>query len=401
MKSATLMPALLAIVQAALIPNDPKIIIVPDSVLDATIDEPLKNFVPGPVAGTDPSSLPLPSLNEGFESLSSPEETSLSGAQAWAAIELEATAALESSPEDAERFVEARARDLSEVAKGPGGKKGKKGSGKKGDGKKGNTTSKPAPPDFHRGVTREQLCTYFRGIAWKTGDLQRPVYQWQYEYVPWLIQNKGPYIKLPSATYYGANPVIQYVLDGLRHIEWILWKIERSLQYTTNFTPEEERAIIRCYYQYSGYERQVTRLPTGAPAPVSPTTAAAIPASTGNAELAEAAMKPPGKGKGPGTGKSPVTTLPGSDRWARPFPSLKKLLRLITAKAPVSKYQSYANHRIHNVLQNLDRSAIGAAQGLINKFQSTAAKDYLVYDIEEGQGLKKALSEAINAYEVK
>ncbi|KZL85101.1 hypothetical protein CI238_09357 [Colletotrichum incanum] len=369
MKSITLLAALLDIVQAATIPEASKVITIPDSVLDAAISEPLVNFVSGTIAGTNPSSL-LPS-SEGPEShsLSSPEEISLSGAEAWAAIELEAVAALGSSPEDAERLAEIRVRDLSEIAKGPGG------------GVNRDSTSRPAPPNFHRGVTKEQLCTYFRGIEWKTGDLQRPVYQWQYEYVPWLIHNKGPYI---------------YVLDGLRHIEWILWKIERSLQYTTNFTPEEERAIIRCYYQFSGYERQVTRLPTGAPAPISPTiTAAATPTSTRNVEMAKAAVKPPG------TGKSPVTTLPGSDRWFRPFPSLKKLLRIITAKAPVSRYQSYANHRIHNVLQNLDRSAIGAAQALINKFQSTSAKDFLLYDVKEGQGLKKALSEAINAYEVK
>ncbi|GJC84331.1 hypothetical protein ColLi_07169 [Colletotrichum liriopes] len=323
------MTALLAVAQAATIPEASKVVTIPDSVLDAAINEPLVNYVPGPIAGTNPSSLLPSSEDPESQSLSSPEEISLSGAQAWAAIELEAAAALGSSPEDAERLSETRARDISEIAKGPGG------------GFNRDRTSRPAPPNFHRGVTKEQLCTYFRGIAWKTGDLQRPVYQWQYEYVPWLIHNKGPYI-------------------------------------------------------FSGYERQVTRLPTGAPAPVSPTTtAAANPTSTGSVEMAKAAEKPPG------TGKSPVTTLPGSDRWFRPFPSLKKLLRIITAKAPVSRYQSYANHRIHNVLQNLDRSAIGAAKALIDKFQSNPAKNFLIYDVKEGQGLKKTLSDAINAYEVK
>ncbi|GKT92181.1 hypothetical protein Ct61P_10031 [Colletotrichum tofieldiae] len=349
MKSTTLMAALLAVAQAATIPEASKVVTIPDSVLDAAISEPLVNYVPGPIAGTNPSSLLTSSEDPESQSLSSPEEISLSGAQAWAAIELEAAAALGSSPEDAERLSETRARDISEIAKGPGG------------GFNRDRTSRPAPPNFHRGVTKEQLCIYFRGIAWKTGDLQRPVYQWQYEYVPWLIHNKGPYI---------------YVLDGLRHIEWILWKIERSLQYTTIFTPRRSAPLSAAITS-----------PT--------TTAAATPTSTGSVEMAKAAEKPPG------TGKSPVTTLPGSDRWFRPFPSLKKLLRIITAKAPVSRYQSYANHRIHNVLQNLDRSAIGAAKALIDKFQSNPAKDFLIYDVKEGQGLKKALSDAINAYEVK
>ncbi|KAJ0142374.1 hypothetical protein CTA2_1414, partial [Colletotrichum tanaceti] len=241
MRSATLVPALLAIAQAATVPQAAAaaaavVVTVSDETLDQAIAEPLINNVDGPVQGSDPSSF-ISSVIWERKWNTQYSTVAYNDAESWAAIELEAAAALEGSDAEdaeAERFVEARARDLAEVAKGPG---------------RVNVT-KPIAPDFHQGITKDQLCAYFRGIAWKTGELQRPVYQWQYEYVPWLVQNKGPYI---------------YVLDGLRYIEWTLAKIERALQYTTNFTPWEERDIIRCYYQFSGFERQVTRTPVVAP----------------------------------------------------------------------------------------------------------------------------------------
>ncbi|TQN69178.1 hypothetical protein CSHISOI_06294 [Colletotrichum shisoi] len=421
MRSATLVPALLAIAQAATVPQAAAaqaaaaaVVTVSDETLDQAIAEPLVNNVDGPVQGRDPSSFISSGIwerkwntqystvayNDGPVQGRDPSSFISSGiwerkwntqystvayndAESWAAIELEAAAALEGSdPEDAdadaERLVEARARDLAEIAKGPG---------------RVNVT-RPIAPDFHRGITKDQLCAYFHGIAWKTGELQRPVYQWQYEYVPWLVQNKGPYI---------------YVLDGLRYIEWTLAKIERALQYTTNFTPWEERDIIRCYYQFSGFERQITRtprvvVPASAPAPapaslVMPREEAVPTATPMNFEAPETEVTPPGRGKGPSKGPAKSHRGPFGP-WFLPHPSLKKLLRIITAKAPVSRYQSYANSRIHNVLQNLDRSASGAVAGLLRKLQTPEAKGSLIYDTVEGQGLRKALAEAVRAFEV-
>ncbi|OBR10505.1 hypothetical protein CH63R_06197 [Colletotrichum higginsianum IMI 349063] len=399
MRSATLVPALLAIAQAATVPQAAAqaaaVVTVSDETLDQAIAEPLVNNVDGPVQGRDPSSF-ISSVIWERKWNTQYSTVAYNDAESWAAIELEAAAAIEleaaaalegSDPEDAdadaERLVEARARDLAEIAKGPG---------------RVNVTQ-PIAPDFHRGITKDQLCAYFHGIAWKTGELQRPVYQWQYEYVPWLVQNKGPYI---------------YVLDGLRYIEWTLAKIERALQYTTNFTPWEERDIIRCYYQFSGFERQVTRTPRVAPAPAPASLVVpreeAVPTATipgiyphpttpMNFEAPETEVIPPGHGKGPSKGPAKSHRGPFGP-WFLPHPSLKKLLRIITAKAPVSRYQSYANSRIHNVLQNLDRSTSGAVAGLLRKLQTPEAKGSLIYDTVEGQGLRKALAEAVRAFEV-
>ncbi|WYZ43927.1 hypothetical protein EsH8_VII_000363 [Colletotrichum jinshuiense] len=367
MKSTILLPAFLATAIAATIPEAAQAIVVPDTTLDAAIAEPLVNYVESNVAGSDPADFLSFEDDSATQNLQSDEDA---GELAWAAIHIEALEGLETVEEMRD---ERPAPPVVRVPKDQG------------------RPARPGKNDFHLGITKDQLCTYFHGIAWKTEDLKRPVYQWTYEYVPWLIQNKGPYI---------------YVLDGLREIEWALWKIERALQYTSPFTENEERAIVRCYYAFSGYERQITVRPGTRPAPLAqplllsappaslPTFQPATPAAAPKATIAPRDMDRPFPKPFP-------RPLPFPFPWRRDNTSVKKLLRLITAKAPVSKYQSYANHRIHNVLLNLDRSTLGAVNGLINKFQTNEAKEYLVYDIKQGQGINKALDDAIKAYEVK
>ncbi|OHE94406.1 hypothetical protein CORC01_10334 [Colletotrichum orchidophilum] len=388
MKSHLLLPAaLLSLAGAATIPesanpNTANPIVVPDSVLDAAIREPLQNFVAGPVRGSDPAQL----LPVGATEPSEAEEYALAaaGQVAWAAIELEASDALgglASSSAEQESLSEARAAAVNAIAKNV-------------DASSAAAADDPPrrePNDFHLGITKDQLCEYYKGIAWKTGNLQRPVYQWQYEYVPWLIYNKGPYI---------------FVLDGLRHIEWILWKIERALINTTAFTPEEEFEILSCYYDYSGRETQITRVPTGAPALPQNTTGPSpslLPRDLVDpVTTATITIQPP-----------QPTDLPPINRpghrgaswphipWRREHPSLKKLLRLITAKAPVSKYQSYANHRIHNVLRQLEQTTLASAVALRDKFQDPSIQVFLDYDIAPGQGIRRAFEVAVEAYEVK
>ncbi|KAK1979226.1 hypothetical protein LZ30DRAFT_783579 [Colletotrichum cereale] len=407
MKSSTLMPALLALARAAAIPEAAQPVVVPDAVLDDAIKDPLINYVGGPVYGMpfdpdDPepmSANPFKPYLEGAAAdggdAAVPEENENDpsiGAQAWAALELEVLTVPDADDDGSnrppgrgrrrrgpgekndddeeegllERFDAMRARDLGEIAKGPTG---------------GAVDARPSTPDFHQGLTKNKLCAAFLGLAWKTGELQRPVYQWQQEYVPWLVDNKGPYI---------------YVLDGLRSIERVLWNIERALQYTTIFTPEEEHDIMGCYYHFSGLEWQFTR-----PPPIRTVDNGTSPAADAP-EDPEAVGKRPfdiPRPKGPHPIKGPQ---PGGDSgpgpWFHRFPSLKKLLRLITSKAPVSEFAPYANRRIHKVLVNLDRSVMGVTKSLMDTFQTQKAKDNILYDIGKGQGINRNLLQAIEAY---
>ncbi|KAK2023029.1 hypothetical protein LX32DRAFT_628887 [Colletotrichum zoysiae] len=389
MKSSTVMPALLALAQAAAIPEVAKPVAVPDSVLDDAIRDPLINYVDGPVQG-DPVGHPIYGLpfdpwdpnplsanpwqpyreSEGAEEAAAAarwekEEDPAVGGAAWAVLELHAIAALD-DPEDGpnpERLVTLRARDLAETAKGT----------------TGALPNSTLPADFHRGLTQQQICSAFLGITWKTGELLKPVYQWQPEYVPWLVENKGPYMQ---------------VLDGLRHIEWVLWKIRRGLQYTTLFTPEEEHAIMGCYYHFSGIEWQITR-PYISDS-VNNKTTLEPPALPGRKGVRPSGIPEP-QWPHPIKGKEMPVVIPGHSPWFHRHPSLKKLLRVITAKAPVSRYQTYANDRIHNVLRNLETSNV--AKALMDSFEIQKSKDQILYDIEKDQGIERALSLAKHAYD--
>ncbi|EFQ31834.1 uncharacterized protein GLRG_06978 [Colletotrichum graminicola M1.001] len=391
MRSLTLMPALLALSRAAAIPNptQPAHLAVSDEDLDAAIKEPLVNFVNGPVYGlpwypddpSPPSANPFKPYREDARVDDGVKGTSAlsNGAMVWASLELQALAAAAAAargpndidddavipseedvrlitdmvlddgyafPDDevlGRRSVETRSRDLEEIAKGPAGA----------------AANATLPADYHRGLTKDQLCSAFGGLTWKASELMTPVYQWQPEYVPWLVDNKGPYV---------------YVLDGLRHMEWILWKINRGLQYTTLFTPEEEQAIVRCWYQFSGIEWQRIRPVnyTNEPSP-----------SRKPVQLSQ-----------PSVNKEPLPGPFHPKPWSTPRPSLKKLLRVITVKAPVSRYQSYATRRIHKVLVSLEIS-------LMETMQDPRMRDYIVYDTQKGQGIEQALRLAKEAYDWK
>ncbi|KAK1705849.1 uncharacterized protein CLUP02_14174 [Colletotrichum lupini] len=400
MKSQLLLPAaLLTLTHAATIPESAKPIIVPDSTLDAAIREPLKNFITGPVHGIDPSAFfPATALSENDE-----YKLAAAGEVAWAAIELEASAALAgsvSASHEGESLRDAATVAVNSIAR--------------------SGVAPPPPPPHpphsdpphrephghHEGISREQLCEYYKGIAWKTGDLQTAVYQWQYEYVPWLVHNKGPYI---------------VVLDGLRHIEWVLWKIEQALV-NAHFYYEDEFDILKCYQDFSGRELQITHVPTTAPALPTQTTAnmtiglptntmahrpraidEQLVTTTVTIQPARPTTPPPPPGHPENNNDRPEEAgnswphLP----WRRDHPSMKKLLRLITAKAPVSKYQSYANHRIYNVLKQLEYTALASASALRSKLRDPHHQSLLDYDIWKGQGINHAFEVAIAAYEVK
>ncbi|KAF3810580.1 hypothetical protein GCG54_00013821 [Colletotrichum gloeosporioides] len=174
------------------------------------------------------------------------------------------------------------------------------------------TGGRPKIPDFHVGLDADGVCRYFQGAAWKAQELRRPMEQFSPEYVPWLVENKGPYI---------------YVLDGLREIEWSFWTLGRALEYTSSFTEEEQFKIARC------------------------------------------------------------ATLPISEPRHVHLFGFRSLLRLLEEKAPVSKYQTYANVRIVRVLENLDSSLESVRASVDRKLTSTAAKVYLIrsdyYDMYE------------------
>ncbi|KAK1481868.1 hypothetical protein CTAM01_13803 [Colletotrichum tamarilloi] len=400
MKSQLLLPAaLLTLTHAATIPESAKPIIIPDSTLDAAIREPLKNFITGPVHGIDPSAFfPATAFSENDE-----YKLAAAGEVAWAAIELEASAALAgsvSASDEGESLRDAATVAVNSIAR--------------------SGVAPPPPPPHpphsdpphrephghHEGISREQLCEYYKGIAWKTGDLQTAVYQWQYEYVPWLVHNKGPYI---------------VVLDGLRHIEWVLWKIEQALV-NAHFHYEDEFDILICYQDFSGRELQITHVPTTAPALPTQTTAnmtiglptntmahrrraidEQLVTTTVTIQPARPTTPPPPPGHPENNDNRPEEAgnswphLP----WRRDHPSMKKLLRLITAKAPVSKYQSYANHRIYNVLKQLEYTALASASALRSKLRDPHHQSLLDYDIWKGQGINHAFEVAIAAYEVK
>ncbi|KAK1636357.1 hypothetical protein BDP81DRAFT_489834 [Colletotrichum phormii] len=382
MKSQLLLPAaaLLTLTHAATIPESAKPIIVPDSTLDAAIREPLQNFVDGPIHGTDPSaSFPPDHPSENGE-----YKLAVAGEVAWAAIELEASVALAgsvSASDEGENLRDAATVAVNSIAR--------------------SGVAPPDPPhrephDHPEGITKHELCEYYKGIAWKTGDLQTAVYQWQYEYVPWLVHNKGPYI---------------VVLDGLRHIEWVLWKIEQAL-HNARFTHEDEFDILACYQDYSGRELQITHVPTNAPPLATQTTAnmtIGLPTHTmvlprGVAEVTTTVTVRPTRTTAPHPEEHKPqeagTSWPHLP-WRRDHPSLKKLLRLITAKAPVSKYQSYANHRIFNVLRQLEHTALASANALRHKLKDPHHQSLLDYDIWKGQGINHAFEVAIKAYEIK
>ncbi|TDZ17932.1 hypothetical protein Cob_v009224 [Colletotrichum orbiculare MAFF 240422] len=339
MKSTALLNALFASAAlAAILPRD-------DDAPAVDIEtEPYTNSVPLPVVGEDP--LDFLNSDEGATSLESTSTAAavLSGEEAWnqviAEIAAEATA--------------------GQTAKRQEGKPSWWPTFGGGGGGRGN--------DFHHGITADAVCTYFRGAAWKARDLRRPVQQWEYENVPWLIQNQGPYI---------------YVLDGLREIEWVFWRVERSLQYVSVFTEEEEWQIARCYYEFSGYERQLTTLPPGVPIVVRP--------ASETSDLEERQVSGPGLI----APQPPAVFVP----WIRRF-GIKSLLRLIQGKANVSRFQTYANHRIVNVLENLRRSVLGASEGLQRKFQTPRVVEFLRYDLQPLQGISSAFNEVIIAYEL-
>lgn len=60
--------------------------------------------------------------------------------------------------------------------------------------------------------------------------------QLQYENVPWLTHNQGPW---------------QHVLNGLRQIDWVLGKLGNDLRGTSAFTEREERELVGCYFSVS------------------------------------------------------------------------------------------------------------------------------------------------------
>uniref|UniRef100_L2FAI8 Uncharacterized protein n=1 Tax=Colletotrichum fructicola (strain Nara gc5) TaxID=1213859 RepID=L2FAI8_COLFN len=175
------------------------------------------------------------------------------------------------------------------------------------------TGGRPKIPDFHVGLNADGVCRYFQGAAWKAQELRRPVEQFSPEYVPWLVENKGPYI---------------YVLDGLREIEWSFWTLGRALEDTSSFTEEEQFKIARCVTLFAGSNLQLT-------------TAVNVP------------------------------------RYTHLF-GFRSLLRLLEEKAPISKYQTYANVRIVRVLENLGFSLDSVRDSVDRKLTSPAVEVYLL-----------------------
>ncbi|KAF4914207.1 hypothetical protein CGCVW01_v010679 [Colletotrichum viniferum] len=221
-------------------------------------------------------------------------------------------------------------------------------------------------PDFHVGLNADGVCRYFEGAAWKVQELRRPVEQFSPEYVPWLVENKGPYI---------------YVLDGLREIEWSFWTLSRALEYTSSFTEEEQFEIARCATLFSGSNLQLTtvpRLPPTGPGPVVPPRP--LPTTSTSTTVRPAPVPQT-------TSLSPFPTptiLPRDNeakavnvpRYTHLF-GFRSLLRLLEEKAPISKYQTYANIRIVRVLENLESSLMNVRGSVDRKLASPAVKVYL------------------------
>ncbi|KAF6840728.1 hypothetical protein CMUS01_03825 [Colletotrichum musicola] len=360
MKSATsLLPLLATAASGIAIPQAPapaELLAADAFTLDDVLVDPHVNVVPS-VQGQDPEAF----LNEDLAALDLQ-----AGAEAWAAIVAE----------------------FSNFTSG------------------GDPNGGPAAQqiqDYHYGITAQAICGYFRGIAYKTRELRRPTEQWQQENVPWLIYNKGPYID---------------VLDGIRLIDDVLWKIARGLQYTSVFTRDEERWIARCYYEWSGYEQQITTLPpvTGpivVPGPVfgpgddlddddiDGVTTLPIPTNPGTGlngrqvatdDDGNTYVYPPYTGY-PGPIRGPVT-IPLRRRF-----NFKNLIRLIGSKAPISRYQSYANHRIANVLYNLENTVYNLGQGMLRKISNDQIREFLLFDLSASQGLAQTIKTAQILYE--
>ncbi|KAI8304367.1 hypothetical protein K4K61_006220 [Colletotrichum sp. SAR11_59] len=222
-------------------------------------------------------------------------------------------------------------------------------------------------PDFHVGLNADGVCRYFQGAAWKAQELRRPVEQFSPEYVPWLVENKGPYI---------------YVLDGLREIEWSFWTLGRALEDTSSFTEEEQFKIARCVTLFAGSNLQLTtvpQLPPTGPGPVVPPR----PLPTTNTTTTVRPAPVPQT-----TSLSPFPTptiLPRDNeaeavnvpRYTHLF-GFRSLLRLLEEKAPVSKYQTYANVRIVRVLENLGFSLDSVRDSVNRKLTSPAVEVYLL-----------------------
>ncbi|KAK2731903.1 hypothetical protein CKAH01_08775 [Colletotrichum kahawae] len=221
---------------------------------------------------------------------------------------------------------------------------------------------RPKIPDFHVGLSADGVCKYLKGAAWKVQELRRPVEQFSPEYVPWLVENKGPYI---------------YVLDGLRMIEWAFWQLGRSLEYASSFTEEEQLKIAFCHTFFAGSRIQLTTVPplgprpVVAPRPLPTTTARPAPVPQTNLPVL-----------------FPTPTILPRDNEAeavdRPLPNkwvlfgFGPLLRLLEEKAPLSKYQTYANVRITRVLRNLGKSMDITAESIIRKIRSPRANEFLI-----------------------
>ncbi|KAK1840807.1 hypothetical protein CCHR01_16570 [Colletotrichum chrysophilum] len=230
------------------------------------------------------------------------------------------------------------------------------------------TGGRPKIPDFHVGLNADGVCRYFQGAAWKAQELRRPVEQFSPEYVPWLVENKGPYI---------------YVLDGLREIEWTFWTLGRALEYTSSFTEEEQFKIARCVTLFTGSNLQLTTVPqlppTGRPGPVVPPRP--LPTTSTDTTVRPAPVPQT-------TSLSPFPTptiLPRDNeakavnvpRYTHLF-GFRSLLRLLEEKAPISKYQTYANVRIVRVLENLGFSLGSVRDSVDRKLTSPAVEVYLL-----------------------
>ncbi|KAJ0269743.1 hypothetical protein COL940_012201 [Colletotrichum noveboracense] len=240
------------------------------------------------------------------------------------------------------------------------------------------TGGRPKIPDFHVGLDADGVCRYFQGAAWKTQELRRPVEQFSPEYVPWLVENKGPYI---------------YVLDGLREIEWSFWTLGRALEYTSSFAEEEQFKIARCATLFAGSDLQLTtvpRLPPTGPGPVVPPRP--LPTTSTNTTVRPAPVP-----QTTSLSRFPTPTILPRDneaeavnvpRHTRLF-GFRSLLRLLEEKAPISKYQTYANVRIIRVLENLGFS-LDSVRTSVDRKLGTDAKVYLIrgdyYDMYEQFG---------------
>ncbi|KAF4826933.1 hypothetical protein CGCTS75_v008712 [Colletotrichum tropicale] len=229
------------------------------------------------------------------------------------------------------------------------------------------TGGRPKIPDFHVGLNADGVCRYFQGAAWKAQELRRPVEQFSPEYVPWLVENKGPYI---------------YVLDGLREIEWTFWTLSRALEYASSFTEDEQFKIARCATLFAGSNLQLTtvpRLPPTGPGPVVPPRP--LPTASTNTTVRPAPV-PQTTSLSP----SPTPTILPRDNEAKAVNvprythlfGFGSLLRLLEEKAPISKYQTYANVRIVRVLENLGWSLDSVRTSVDRKLSSPAVEVYLI-----------------------